>query len=122
MPRSRTSKPEHGRFDDREVESLAPGVTRVAITARRGRLARLRFEAGAGLPEHAHPQEEIVLVERGRLLFKLGETEYILGPGEFLLLPSGTAHEVRALGRREARAVITQFGVGVLARRGKGVL
>ena len=111
-----------------KTASISPDCQPIAaavcgsITARRGRLARLRFKAGAGLTEHAHPQEEIVLVERGRLLFKLGESEYILGPGEFLLLPAGTAHEVRALGRRVAQAVVTQFGVGVLARRGKGVL
>jgi len=122
MPRSPTGRPAHGRLDELDVETLAPGVTRRAIRGKRGMLARLRFEVGARLAEHAHGQEELVVVERGRLLFRLGEAEYILGPGEFLVLPAGVRHEVQSLGRRMAAAVFAWSGPGILAGRGKGVL
>lgn len=122
MPGSIAGRPTHGRLDEVSVETLAPGVTRRAIRGKRGLLARLRFEAGARLAEHVHDQEELVFVERGRLLFRFGENEYILGPGEFLALPPGSVHEVQSLGRRIAEAVFAWSGPGVLAGRGKGVL
>jgi quercetin dioxygenase-like cupin family protein len=60
-------------------------------------VGRLRFGAGEGAVAHAHPQEQIIVVLRGRLRATVaGETREI-GPGEgFLALPN-TLHQVTAL-------------------------
>ena len=100
---------------------MAPDVGLTVLRGARGGLARVRYARGASVPSHTHRQEELLLVERGRLLVEVGESEYILGPGEYLVLPAGQAHSVRALGQRRAAAVVAYLG-GPVARKTPDVL
>ena len=49
------------------------------------RTVRLELSAGEGVPEHRHPEREIVChVLEGELEMKLGDEEYVLEAGEVL--------------------------------------
>jgi quercetin dioxygenase-like cupin family protein len=53
--------------------------------------------AGAALPEHAHPHEQVSNIIRGRFEMTLdGETQTI-EPGGVVVIPSGTKHRGRAI-------------------------
>lgn len=45
---------------------------------------------------HSHDHDESLWVVRGRIVLRIGDREYPLGPGDRLMLPSGTVHEAQA--------------------------
>ncbi|RIH88395.1 Cupin domain protein [Meiothermus luteus] len=57
-------------------------------------LLRAEAKAGAVLPAHAHPHEQITLVFSGRMRLRVGETWLELGPGDVAHVPGGVEHEV----------------------------
>lgn len=57
----------------------------------------LRFGASEGAVPHAHPQEQVMVVIKGRLRATVADETRVLGPGEgFHALPN-TLHHVTAL-------------------------
>jgi quercetin dioxygenase-like cupin family protein len=60
-------------------------------------LVRVEAPAGAKTPAHAHPHEQMCLVISGRLRFRIGDEERVLGPFEAIHIPSGMEHEAEAL-------------------------
>src|SRR5579862_5719861 len=72
-----------------------------------GAFALLDYELApgfAGLPPHVHQHEdEAAYVLEGQLLVRLGASERLLGPGEFVLLPRGVVHAQRNPGPAPAR-------------------
>jgi quercetin dioxygenase-like cupin family protein len=60
-------------------------------------IARIHLRAGALVPSHAHPQEQIATVLEGRLRFVVGDEEHIVSAGESMIVPSGVPHAVEAL-------------------------
>lgn len=61
-----------------------------------GAFALLDYELApgfAGLPPHVHHHEdEAAYVLEGTLLVRVGESERLVGPGEFIFLPRGIVH------------------------------
>lgn len=55
------------------------------------------LDAGAHLPEHQHPHEQISYVLRGRLRFHVAGAPQELGPGQAICLPGGTPHAADVL-------------------------
>ena len=45
---------------------------------------------------HAHPHDESLWVVHGRIVLRVDEREFALGPGDRLMLPRGTLHTARA--------------------------
>ena len=61
------------------------------------------FAAGATLPEHQHPHEQISHVLTGRVRFLLdgGRNTRELGPGDSIYLPANLPHAAEALDEAE---------------------
>ena len=53
--------------------------------------------AGSHLPEHSHPQDQIVHVVQGRLRLNVGGASREVGAGESLYLPGDVVHSAEAL-------------------------
>jgi quercetin dioxygenase-like cupin family protein len=72
-----------------------------------GALAILDYELApgfAGLPPHMHQREdEAAYILEGRLLVRVGETERLVNPGEFVFLPRETVHALSNPGPEPAR-------------------
>jgi quercetin dioxygenase-like cupin family protein len=86
-------------FDD--VRSIVPRRIWGRITARsvhgeRLTLAVVELEPGAVAAEHSHEHEQLGIVLRGSLLFRVGDEERDLGPGQTWEIPSGTPHQATA--------------------------
>jgi|SRR5665213_887433 len=81
-----------------------------------GRFALLDYELAPGftsLPPHMHGEEdEAAYVLEGRLLVGIGDTERLVGPGEFVFLPRGIAHMHRNPGQDPVRFLLLLIPAG----------
>lgn len=60
-------------------------------------LLEIRYAPGVGAPPHVHQHESLIYVVRGKVKSRVGEKEYILGPGDVCRHPQGVPHSVEAL-------------------------
>ena len=86
-------------FDD--VRSIVPrrvwnGITARAVHGERLTLALVELAPGAVAEEHSHDHEQLGLVLRGSLRFRVGDEELEVGPGETWQIPSNTPHRAEA--------------------------
>jgi quercetin dioxygenase-like cupin family protein len=84
--------PQHTDWASVPVERLEEGVERQMIIGERLMLCRLRFAPHVVTQAHDHPHEQITLVERGRVLFTVGDEERVAQAGDVLHFPPGSWH------------------------------
>jgi quercetin dioxygenase-like cupin family protein len=56
-----------------------------------------KIPAGTGARPHAHPNEQVIAVVNGRMRFRLGGEERVVGPGEVILVPPHAEHQTTAI-------------------------
>jgi quercetin dioxygenase-like cupin family protein len=61
------------------------------------------LEPGGAVPAHVHSFEESVYILDGSGVLDTNEGSFLLGPGDYALLPTGVAHAWRNLGEAEVR-------------------
>jgi quercetin dioxygenase-like cupin family protein len=69
--------------------STAEGPT---IKGRKVEVGYYRYPAGSGAETHAHPEEQVITVLKGRIRSVVGKEEKILGPGEAVYIPANADH------------------------------
>jgi len=80
------------------------GITAQAIEGERTTLAIIELEPGSAVPEHRHDNEQLGVLIRGSLHFRIGGETHDVGPGDTWRITSGVPHEVTA-GQSGALAV-----------------
>src|SRR2546425_6947547 len=60
---------------------------------------RYDYPAGTSFSNHTHPFDKKDAVLFGQFLIRAEGREFILGPGDALNVPAGTAHSAEVLGR-----------------------
>ena len=86
-------------FDD--VARIGPqqiwdGVTGWVVHGERITMGLVALDPGAVVPEHRHEQEQLGMVVRGSLRFRIGDESRELGPGETYRILSSEPHEAHA--------------------------
>jgi quercetin dioxygenase-like cupin family protein len=92
------------QFDELTGEYVTPKYSRASgalLTGTQIEVGRLRFKAGEGATPHAHPEEQIMVVLKGRLRATLDGQVQELGPGEGFMAPPNAQHGVTALEETE---------------------
>jgi len=84
--------PQHTDWTSIPVEQLEPGIERQMIVGENLMICRLRFQPNVITPAHDHPHEQITLVERGRVLFTVGNEQRLAQTGDVLHFPPGAWH------------------------------
>jgi len=84
-----------GDLDAMPAQQLSPGYLARAVHGAHATFAVVEIEPGAELPEHSHENEQLGLVLRGSVAFRVGDEERTLGPGGTWVIPSGMPHLVR---------------------------
>lgn len=84
--------PRHTDWSRVPVEVLGDGTERQMIVGERVMVCRLRFAPRVVTPPHEHPHEQITLVERGRVLFTVGDEQRVAEAGDVLHFPPGSWH------------------------------
>lgn len=85
-------QPQHTDWTSIPVQQLEEGIQRQMIVGANVMICRLRFAPNVVTPAHDHPHEQMTLVERGRVLFTIGDEQRIAKAGDVLHFPSGTWH------------------------------
>jgi quercetin dioxygenase-like cupin family protein len=89
-------------WDRIDREQMNPLLSRQVIHTDQMTIARLSLKQGAVVPEHRHVNEQVTVLERGRLRFIIDGIETILEGGQALQIPSQAVHRVEALEDSEA--------------------
>ena len=55
------------------------------------------YPAGTEAKPHAHPNEQIMIVLKGKMRMRIGTEEKDMGPGEACLMPPDIEHRLQAL-------------------------
>lgn len=85
------------RWETVEKIRLDERVTRQAIHGAAMTVARFEILEGGGVPVHSHANEQISMVESGRVKFVLDGAESIAGAGETVHIPAHLPHSAVAL-------------------------
>ena len=80
-----------------QEKEIVPGYRAVFVHGDQMTLAYWTVEAGASLPEHAHPHEQITSVIHGRFELSVGDEKRILEAGTAAVVPSDVTHSGIAL-------------------------
>jgi len=75
-------------------EQLNPMISRQMIHTETMTVARLRLRKGALVPLHNHINEQISMVERGKLRFVIAGEERIVTGGQIVAIPANAPHLV----------------------------
>jgi len=88
-----------GKFIVTELASreMQPGVTLREVHLPQVMVTFIRLLAGAVVPAHRHPHEQISVVVQGRLKMTVGTESFVLQPGEGVRVPSRVEHSAEAL-------------------------
>jgi quercetin dioxygenase-like cupin family protein len=84
-------------FDD--LSSIGPiaiwdGVLARTVDGDHCSLAIVELDAGSVVAEHSHPNEQLGMVIRGSVSFRVGDETRLLGPGDTWRIPPNSPHEV----------------------------
>jgi quercetin dioxygenase-like cupin family protein len=78
-------------------EELNPTASRQVIHSQRMTIARLTLKKGAIVEKHHHENEQVTILESGRLRFEFPDEVIELLGGQVLEIPSNVPHRVEAL-------------------------
>lgn len=84
-------------WDEFPTVEYVPGVFRQTVSGEKTMLTRIVYRGGVVIPDHFHPAEQLMLIERGRLWARVGDEEAEVGPGSLLVIPSDYVHAFRQL-------------------------
>ena len=99
------------KFDSLKKEYVTPKHSTAfgsLVTGEQIELGLLRFKAGEGAEEHAHPHEQVLLVLSGKVRMKIAGEVYELGPREVAHMPPDVPHSLEAL---EDTEVVSAKGI-----------
>jgi quercetin dioxygenase-like cupin family protein len=80
-----------------EREQVNPLFARQMVHGDKMTVARIQLAKGCLVPEHSHANEQITMLEQGRLLFRISGTELTLEAGDVLHIAAHEPHSAEAL-------------------------
>lgn len=72
-------------------------ITRQVIHSERMTISRLTLKKGATVPRHQHENEQVTMLESGRLRFVFDDEEPVLEAGQAMQIAPNRPHAVEAL-------------------------
>ena len=80
-----------------KVKEVLPGFLGRFIHTERATVAFWKIREGSELPLHAHPHEQVTIVEEGKLSMTMNDESRTLEKGMVMTIPSNAVHSGRAL-------------------------
>ncbi len=89
------------------LKELPGGIKRRVISTDNIMVVQYLYEPNAVFPAHQHPQEQIVLVEKGELEFwvESEENKFYLKAGSILTIPGNISHGARVHGSKSVESI-----------------
>jgi len=85
------------RWNEIPKEQMNPQFARQVIHTERMTIARVYLAKGSVVPRHSHMNEQVTLLDQGKLKFIFDDAEHILEAGECMRIPPDAPHSVEAL-------------------------
>lgn len=85
------------QWDEVEKEQMNPQIARQVIHGEKMTVARIHLAKGAVVPLHSHANEQVTLLERGKLRFTISGEERVVDAGQIVQIPPDAPHLVEAL-------------------------
>jgi quercetin dioxygenase-like cupin family protein len=85
-------EPQFVRFDDIRPFELVAGVSGRPLFGEGAMINVIEFEAGAVVPPHSHPHEQLGVCLRGLQVLVVDGVDHPLGPMEGYVIPGGVEH------------------------------
>ena len=88
------------KWDEIESDSITPKYSSAYGPNIRGEkieVGRFNYPAGTEGKLHSHPNEQIIVVVKGKAKFRVTGEEKVVVPGEVVHIPANTEHEVKIL-------------------------
>jgi len=79
-------------WDLLEKEQTAPGIQRQMVVGQNVMICRFTFDPFVVTPEHTHPHEQMTIVAKGKVKFKIEGEVKIVSPGDVLHFPPNNRH------------------------------
>lgn len=89
------------QINDLETISPVEGVEMRAVHGEKMSMVFFSLEAGAGIPEHSHPHEQMGTLMSGMIELVIGDEKYTVMPGDSYHVPSNVPHTGQCLERAE---------------------
>jgi quercetin dioxygenase-like cupin family protein len=80
-----------------EARNVRDGIHVRTVLGDTVSFTRIELAAGAETPNHNHADEQFIYLESGRAEGYVGTIEYILEPGEIIVIPAWVPHGFTAL-------------------------
>ena len=84
-------------LSERPTQEPVPGYHVRFVHSETMTMAYWTIEAGAPIPEHQHPHEQIATLIEGEFELTVGGETQRLGPGDVAVIPSNVPHAGRAV-------------------------
>ena len=88
------------KWSDLEEDDITPSYSSARgpnIEGETIMLGIFSYPAGTRGKPHAHPNEQIQSVIKGKARVRIGDEERIIGPGDAVLIPANTEHSAEIL-------------------------
>jgi quercetin dioxygenase-like cupin family protein len=88
------------KWSDLSSDFITPSYSQgkgPAIKGEKIEVAYMQYPAGTMAKPHAHPNEQIQVILKGKAKYRVGEEEKVLGPGEAVLIPANIEHDLEIL-------------------------
>lgn len=88
---------------EKPLMTIVPGIQRKTLAVGAHTLmTEFVLEAGAELPAHKHPHEQIGFLVSGRLILTIGGESCEMTPGDSWAVPGDVEHSAKVVERAEA--------------------
>ena len=84
-------------WDEIEPRNVRDGIHIRSVGGDTISFTRIELDAGAQTPDHNHADEQFIYLETGLASGYVGTIEYILEPGDIIVIPAWTPHGFEAL-------------------------
>lgn len=78
-------------------KTVFPGITGHYVHLNKLTCGEVTLVAGADVPTHQHPHDQVTYVLSGRFEFTVGQEKLVMEPGTCAVIPGGTPHSGKAL-------------------------
>ncbi len=96
------------------------GIATASHGASEVSVIRQRQQPGGGNPPHTHDREEVILLTEGTLDVRVAGEDVTLNPGDTLVIPPQTLHQVANAGEVDAEwLLIAPAGIGFFHESGE---
>ena len=85
------------QLEDIKPREIVPGYVARFVHTENMTFAYWTIEAGASLPSHQHPHEQVANLLEGEFELTLEGQTHILKPGSVLVIPSQASHSGKAV-------------------------